>query len=137
MDEMRSPITVSHVEYQFTDDQIKDIKSMWDFYKATGLAAMVENKTITNVWQIWMNQEQCEGLRDIVKANLVKTRRFRSASQKYLDNSVAMDWLNYSPVSAPYVPAYTLWVFGQDQYTEAVDQHRQWIKENEGREDKL
>lgn len=121
--------SVSYKVTYFTPEMIQGICSMDDFYRETGLLKLLESGEVVNVNQLWMNREQCEGLQDIVTKNLRKGR-FKRMSQKVLDYSVAMDWLNYSPVSIPYVPDGEIWVFQKEDTDTAMNEYRDWYKEN-------
>lgn len=44
--------SVEHMTIQFTDDAISKIRSMDDFYNATGLADIIKELGVTNVDQI-------------------------------------------------------------------------------------
>lgn len=121
--------SVSYKVKYFTQDMIQGICSMDDFYRETGLLKLLESGEVVNVNQLWMNREQCEGLQDIVTKNLRKGR-FKRTSQKTLDYSVAMDWLNYSPVSIPYVPEGEIWVFQKEDTDAAMNEYRNWYREN-------
>lgn len=121
--------SVSYKVKYFTQEMIQGICSMDDFYRETGLLKLLESGEVVNVNQLWMNREQCEGLQDIVTKNLRKGR-FKRTSQKVLDYSVAMDWLNYSPVSIPYVPEGEIWVFQKEDTDAAMNEYRNWYREN-------
>lgn len=121
--------SVSYKVKYFTQEMIQGICSMDDFYRETGLLKLLESGEVVNVNQLWMNREQCEGLQDIVTKNLRKGR-FKRTSQKALDYSVAMDWLNYSPVSIPYVPEGEIWVFQKEDTDAAMNEYRNWYREN-------
>ena len=89
--------SVHHETIHFTPEMIRGICSMDDFYKATGIAELVKGKTITDVRQVWMNKQACEGLEDIVEGNLKRQKKYRLWSDHALHTAVAMDWLCYSP----------------------------------------
>ena len=101
--------SVEHMTVQFTDNAISKICSMDDFYKATGLADVIKELGVTNVDQIWMNRIKCESLQDIVMGNLKKSKKYKNRGDRALTTAVAMDWLNYSPVSVPYIPDNEIW----------------------------
>ena len=122
--------SVLHLTIPFTVEAISGICSMGDFYEATGLTVMMHDKTLTDVSQVWMNKSQCEGLQDIVRSNLKKSRKHKSLKGRTLDTAVAMDWLNYSPVGIPYVPENTLWIFTLEDAKTAIEEYRTWLKEN-------
>lgn len=118
--------SVEHMTVQFTDDAISKICSMDDFYKATGLADVIKELDVTNVDQIWMNRIKCESLQDIVMGNLKKSKKYKNRGDRALTTAVAMDWLNYSPVSIPYIPDNELWIFAKDDARIALEEYRDW-----------
>ena len=125
---MKEETQIPHLTIPFTAEQINGIASMGDFYQVTGLEQLVKEKTITTVNQVWMSRKQCEDLEEIVFRNLKKTKRFRGMSEKYILNAVAMDWLNYSPSSADYIPEWELWVFTPQDADLFLEEHRERIK---------
>ena len=120
--------SVPHQTITFTDQQIGSIQSMDDFYNATGITGMLQEKSVTRVDQLWMNRFQCENLEDIIEKNLKKSRKYKWMSERALRNAVAMDWLNYAPVSVPYVPDGEIWVFSSDDAQTALTEYRDWSK---------
>lgn len=118
--------SVEHMTIQFTDDAISKICSMDDFYNATGLADVIKELGVTNVDQIWMNRTKCEGLQDIVMGNLKKSKKYKNRGDRALNTAVAMDWLNYSPVSIPYIPDNEIWIFAKDDARIALEEYRDW-----------
>ena len=118
--------SVEHMTIQFADDAISKICSMDDFYNATGLADVIKELGVTNVNQIWMNRTKCEGLQDIVMGNLKKSKKYKNRGDRALNTAVAMDWLNYSPVSIPYIPDNEIWIFAKDDARIALEEYRDW-----------
>lgn len=118
--------SVEHTTIQFTDDSISKIRSMDDFYNATGLADVIKELGVTNVDQIWMNRTKCESLQDIVIGNLKKSKKYKNRGDRALNTAVAMDWLNYSPVSIPYIPDNEIWIFTKDDARIALEEYRDW-----------
>lgn len=123
--------SVPHLTIPYESDDTASICSMEDFYKATGLTELVKDRTITDVRQIWMNKEVCEGLEEIVERNLRRQRKYRHWSDHTLHNAVAMDWLCYSPTSIPYIPEGELWIWTLEDADTAIEEYRIWIKEND------
>ena len=125
--------SVPHRVLRFGPEDIYKIKSMEDFYLAVGLDLKkeAEEKTITDIQQLWMNAEQCESLRELVYHNLSRDKFWKNLSERYLNNSVSMDWLCYSPFCAPYIPRNELWIFSGEDFRNAVDAHREWRKGEE------
>lgn len=115
----------------YTDDMVAGICSMDDFYKCTGLREFVTDRTITDVSQVWMNRKACEELEDIVERNLRKQKKYKHWSDRVLRNSVAMDWLCYSPVSYDDVPRGELWIWSLEDAKEAMKEQRERNKENQ------
>ena len=126
---------IQHTTISFSKEQIKAIASMGDFYVVTGLEELVKDKTITNVNQIWMNRKQCEDLEEVVYRNLKKTRRFRGMGEKYIRTTIAMDWLNYSPSSADYIPERELWIFTPENAEEFLEAHRERVRKEDKEDD--
>ena len=93
---------------------------------ATGLADVIKELGVTNVDQIWMNRTKCEGLQDIVMGNLKKSKKYKNRGDRALNTAVAMDWLNYSPVSIPYIPDNEIWIFAKDDARIALEEYRDW-----------
>lgn len=118
--------SVEHTTIQFADDAISKIRSMDDFYNATGLVDIIKELGVTNVDQIWMNRDKCENLQDIVMGNLKKSKKYKSWGDRALNTAVAMDWLNYSPVSIPYIPDNEIWIFAKDDARIALEEYRDW-----------
>ena len=125
---MKQTMKIPHLTIQFTQEQISKIASMGDFYQVTGLEQMVKEKTITDVNQVWMNRQQCEQLQELVIKNVKKSRKMRAMGDRYIRTSVAMDWLNYSPSSANYIPEWELWVFTPDDANLFLEEYRERIK---------
>ena len=69
--------SVPHLTIPYESDDTAGICSMENFYKVTGLTELVKDRTITDVRQIWMNKEVCEGLEEIVERNLRRQRKYR------------------------------------------------------------
>lgn len=92
--------------------------------KATGLFDMVKSREVTDVSQVWMNEAQNDLLLECMKKNLRKDRKFKMYTNKYIDNSAAMDWLNYSPVSDSEVPEFELWVYAPGEVKATMEARR-------------
>ena len=120
---------------RFTPDQIAGIKCMGDFYSAVGLDDAIKGGEISSVAQVYMNKDECEGLEDIVLKNLKGDRRFRGFSDRYLKTSVAMDWLNYSPVCAEYIAPGEVWAISKEYEREAMECHREYAQRKDKEDD--
>lgn len=125
---------IPHLVIPILPDDIRDIASMADFFRALGLNRLFESRDVTDVSQMWMNKTACEGLEDIVFQNARKDKRYKYLTDHALKTAVAMDWLNYSPVSADYIPENELWVFTLENAKKALDAHRAYIREKERKE---
>lgn len=123
--------SVSHKIIHFKMDQLRKIICMDDFYKAVGLMDNIKSGEIKDVCQFWMNHEQCLEINDLCKMNIRKDRKYKHFTDHYLEVSVGMDWLNYSPVSVPYVPINEIWVWPAEDYETAMEEYREWNKNNE------
>lgn len=80
-------------------DMYSNIKSMSDFYKSVGVIDMIPEGYTFDIQKIYMNKEDCEELQDIIYKNLIKDDKYKHLTEKYLRQSIAMDWLLYSPSS--------------------------------------
>ena len=79
-------------------EKISKVTNMMEFYEVIGAKPYFESKQVTDVSKIKMNSDDNEKLNDLLKTNANKKYK-RRYSKKYIDTAVAMDWLNYSPVS--------------------------------------
>lgn len=126
--------SVPHDTVHFSAEAIAGIASMDDFYAATGVMDILREREIRDVTQVWMNRTQCESLMDIVRRNAKK--KHRRWSQHQLELAVSMDWLNYSPVSIPYVPEGEIWLFqSKEDADAAIEEYRAWLKTVEERKE--
>lgn len=121
------------VKLTFYPVAILNAKSVEDFFKAVGVFELIKSGEVAQVDQLWMNDQQCDLLCEKIKENLRKDKRFRHHSGHFIDTSAAMDWLNYSPVSAFEVPADELWVWTKDEVMDAMEAHRERCKERRTR----
>ena len=123
--------SAKHQTITFRPASLKKIITMEDFYKAVGLMGKFEEFGIVDIQQIWMNRGQDLELNDLCKSNARKSRKYKNMSDRHIETSIAMDWLCYSPVSVPYVPKNELWLWTKEDYHIAMDEYRQWLRENE------
>ena len=125
---------IPHLIILIPPEGIRDIASMADFFRVLGLNQLFESRDVTDVSQMWMNKAACEGLEDIVFQNARKDKRYKYLTDHALKTAVAMDWLNYSPVSVDYIPENELWVFTLENAKKALDAYRAYIREKERKE---
>jgi predicted DNA-binding protein len=98
---------------KYNIEDFSGIESMEDFYTVAGLMDRIRNKELTQ-FDIHMNRLECEILNDFSKKNNRKSKK-KKWSERMIDNSVAMDWLNYSPSSDnAQVPEGELWIYKED-----------------------
>jgi len=91
------------IKYNISD--FAGIKNLDDFYKQLELYDdLVADKY--NVMDIYMEQENCEKLRDFMFNNF-KKRRYK---EQYIKSSIAMHWVDLSPSSKLIVPKDEIWV---------------------------
>lgn len=86
------------------------IKSMDDFYTKTGLMDLVKSGKITDVRQVRMNSKDLDYLLETMKRNLKRSSVFKHLTDRYIETSAAMDWLNYSPMTDDSVPSLTIYI---------------------------
>lgn len=123
-----------HDVIRFSMKELSEIACMDDFYKNTCLIGLCQHGLIADVQQIWMNAEQCAQLNDLCKKNARQLKKYKHLSDDQLENSVAMDWLCYAPVSVPYVPENEIWIWSTENYKQTMDEYRLWLRENPQKE---
>lgn len=126
--------TCLHDTLRFDPESTNHIACMDDFYKVTCVIHLIHEQLIQDVQQIWMNAEQCAQLNDLCKKNARQLKKYKHLSDKQLEHSVAMDWLCYAPVSVPYVPENEIWIWSTENYKQAMDEYRLWLRENPQKE---
>lgn len=90
-------------------DDFKRISCMDDFYKSLGIFNEI-GKTIIEVGQIHMEQENCERLQEYIFESLCKNKKYRVYKEDKLKCFAAMDWLQFSPVSDKNMPKDEIWI---------------------------
>lgn len=120
--------TGNYIVIPFEESSLGHIVTMDEFYQAVQLIDMFRSGAVNNVQQIWMNEEQCSEVNKLCKRNAKKDKRFKHLSDHYIETSVGMDWLCYSPVSVPYVPRNQLWIWDHDSFEKAMEEFRHWLQ---------
>lgn len=110
--------------------ELSGIACMEDFYKKTCLIGLCQQGIIADVQQLWMNDKQAIELENICLANIKQDKRYKHYSSHEKEIAVMMDWLNFSPVSVEYVPENEIWIWAPEHYKIAMDEYRQWYKNN-------
>ena len=124
------PHTYRHHTISFDPAALENIACMDDFYSAVGLMRVVKGGGIADVQQIWMNADQANVVAEFCKQNIRKNKKYKNYSKHDLELAVAMDWLNYCPVSVEYVPENEIWIWSAENYKEAMEEYRLWLREN-------
>lgn len=119
-----------HDTIRFKPEHIENIVCMDDFYRATHLVGLLEDGWVKDVQQLWMNEKQANTVVELCKQNIRKSKKYKHYSPHDLDLAVAMDWLNYCPVSVPYVPENEIWIWSTENYKTAMEEYRLWRREN-------
>ena len=121
------------LKYEMSD--FKKIKSMIDFYEVLGIERRLQSGEIT-VMDVFMEREDCEELQPIMRKNFPNKKHYRD---KYINTSVAIEWLNYSPSSAIQPPKGEIWIIkkeDREEYEKMVDEAaRDAIKKEEKEDD--
>jgi len=100
------------IKYNIKD--FKKMKTLDDFYKQLGLYDKLMSSEIT-VFDVHMNREECEMLDEFMK-NTMRKKFKKQYTEKYIDISVGMHWLNYSPnTNNPDVPKGELWIYKEER----------------------
>ena len=120
----------THLTVALPREAIDKAACMDDFFKLAGLAEQIKDGTIADIRQLWMNDKQCEQLREAMHKNARKDKRWKHLSDHHLATAVGMDYLNYSPVAVAYVPPGQLWIWDKEDRKTAMDEYRQWHREN-------
>lgn len=115
---------------QLPKEAIDKAACMDDFFKLAGLTEYLKEGTISDVRQIWMNDRQCEELREALLKNAPRDKRWRFLSDHHLQTSIGMDYLCYAPVSVAYVPYGLLWLWEKDDMETAMEEYRQWHRDS-------
>lgn len=108
---------------------------MDDFYQKTGLFPLIKEGTVKDVTQIWMNRKQCEEMREQMKKNAKKDKRFKGFTDKYIATQIGFDWLMYAPVASYLVPYDQLWIWAYEDMETAMQLHRDLYAESKAKEE--
>lgn len=92
------------IKYKIED--FSGIKTLEDFYRQLGLYDDMIAKKLT-VYDINMEQENCEKLQEYMFNNFKKKRTYK---EQYIKSSIAMHWLDLSPTSKLNPPKDEIWV---------------------------
>ena len=123
-----------HQTLSFDPAALENIVCMDDFYNTVGLMEVVKNDGIVDVQQVWMNADQANVVAEFCKQNIRKNKKYKHYSKHDLELAVAMDWLNYCPVSVEYIPENEIWIWSTEHYRQAMDEYRAWNKNNSNKE---
>lgn len=119
-----------HATIKFSIKDVSHIVCMDDFYRATHMMNLLREGLIVDVQQVWMNNKQVIELENICLANMKQDERFDGYADRSKELAVSMDWLNYAPVSVPYIPEDEIWIWAKEYYHAAMDEYRAWHKNN-------
>lgn len=101
------------MKFYFSIDNIPpNIVSCGDFFTYIGMLDYFKEhkEKHFSISQVKTNGNTLEHLYTILLENLKKDKRFREYSNKYIENSFAMDWLNYAPVKDVSIPDGEVWL---------------------------
>lgn len=94
------------VHYNFNLDEIRDARSMTEFYDA---ATKGEDWHKTAYYNWYMSDEMNQLLREILLENNLKDKKSRRKySKKWIEGAVNFEWAMYSPISDGKVEAWML-----------------------------
>ena len=85
------------VVLKFNLDDLKNMKSIDDFFIITGIVPYLKDKTIHDVRQMDMNSKDGEAILNYWMSNWKKIKECKGCKEKYAKSKIAFTWMNYAP----------------------------------------
>lgn len=85
-------------------NKLSTINCISDFFKITGIQEYLDKGTIYDVRQIFINNITGDTIFAYLKKNWRKNKDVKGLRKKYALNSIAFNWMNYSPISDKNIP---------------------------------
>ena len=86
---------------EFNLEDLKDIKTIDDFFNITGIASYIKDKTISDVRQMDMHEEDGKAILQYWLANWKKVKELRGYREQPAKSKISMTWMNFSPCYNP------------------------------------
>lgn len=86
---------------EFNLEDLKDIKTIDDFFNITGIASYIKDKTISDVRQMDMHEEDGKAILKYWLANWKKVKELRGYREQSAKSKISMTWMNFSPCYNP------------------------------------
>lgn len=96
---------------KFNLDDLKDIKTIDDFFITVGLVPYIKDGSIHDVRQTEMNDEDCKAILDYWLKNWKKNKEIKGFKKQYAQSKISFTWMNYSPCSVDKCPRGELWIY--------------------------
>lgn len=99
------------VVLKFNLDDLKNIKTIDDFFVITGLVPYLKDGTIYDVIQTEMNDDDCKAILNYWLSNWKKVKELKGYKQQYAQSKISFTWMNYAPCSVDKCPRGELWIY--------------------------
>lgn len=86
---------------KFNLEDLKDMKMIDDFFNITGIAPYIKDRTISDVRQMDMNEEDGKAILEYWLANWKKVKELRGYREQFAKSKISMTWMNFSPCYNP------------------------------------
>lgn len=106
------------IKYDFR--KMRPRSEIGQIYKSAGIDFAVMR--VRNIQQIFANEKTIEQIKKILTRGA--SRKYRWMSERKLASSVAFAMLDFAPVQDNSIPDNELWIYGEDEYRQALDNLR-------------
>lgn len=86
---------------KFNLEDLKDMKMIDDFFNITGIAPYIKDRTISDVRQMDMHEEDGKAILEYWLANWKKVKELRGYREQHAKSKISMTWMNFSPCYNP------------------------------------
>lgn len=86
---------------KFNLEDLKDMKMIDDFFNITGIAPYIKDRTISDVRQMDMHEEDGKEILKYWLANWKKVKELRGHREQSAKSRISMTWMNFSPCYNP------------------------------------
>lgn len=106
------------IKYDFR--KMRPRSEIGQIYKSAGID--FEAMRVRNIQQIFANEKTIEQIKKILTRGA--SRKYRWMSERKLASSVAFAMLDLAPVQDNSIPDNELWIYGEDEYLQALEDLR-------------
>lgn len=112
---------------KFDLNKIKNLTSIKEFFELTGVMKYINNKTIYDVRQTYMNNKTGEEILKCLTKNWCKCKDVKGYRKKYAVSNISFNWMNYAPIYNENIPENEIHIYPKKKGYEIPNTDR-WQK---------